>query len=100
MSGGSFGHIYLASHLDEIIDRHRHLYRMLETLKREHPDSEATRDTEQLVAALEALDEAVRIGVARLAPVWRAVEWEHSGDTTDVQTREAVEAYERKDGAK
>lgn len=100
MSGGSFNYLCWCDDLRSIIEKRSYLDEMLETLQREHPGSEATRNTEQLVAALEALDEAVRVGVARLAPVWRAVEWQHSGDTTDVQTREAVEAYERKDGAK
>lgn len=99
MSGGSFNYLYcLAYDLRGIVERRETLTEMLEALRHEYPDSKATRDTEQLVAALDALDEAVRLGAERLAPVWRAVEWEHSGDTAEEDTLAAIEAYERREG--
>lgn len=90
MSGGSYN--YLFAQVGDVRGLGRQwfdLRAMRDRLLELYPLDHATRDTFELVAAIE---NAVERSVA-LADVWRAVEWCDSCDSTIEKVDQAIAAY-------
>lgn len=90
MSGGSFNYLYRAEGLVALITSKRDdLQEMADALDCFDYAADAAIETRELLAHLDAAD-ASR---ARLAGVWKAVEWYRSCDWDDDKVRKALAEY-------
>lgn len=95
MSGGSYN--YLATtcrdDLGELLTRRADLQRMADRLAGLGYAKDAALETESLILVLRQIEIRVEARVARLADVWRAVEWWDSGDYGEDAVRGALAEY-------
>jgi hypothetical protein len=79
MSGGSFDYLGLSSDLDDLLAKIPQLERMRDELAARGA-RDAALETGHLLATLAQWEVLARIACERLSPVWKAVEWNASGD--------------------
>ncbi|MER5882706.1 hypothetical protein ABT160_02640 [Streptomyces sp. NPDC001941] len=93
MSGGSFSLLYLARDLEELVKRRSDLADMAETLARLGYADDVARETQQLLALLDAWEAEAEARVKALRGVWKAVEWWHSDDWNEGHVHDALTGY-------
>lgn len=94
MSGGSYNYLCYAS-IDELLNKHgQDLDDMVQGLSAVGA-TDAARETESLRLILRHFEVRMQARLDRLSPVWKALEWWHSGDTSEKQFEEALADYRR-----
>ena len=92
MSGGSYNYLCYAS-IDELITKHgQDLDDMVQALVAVGAQ-DAARETESLRLILRHFEVRMQARLDRLSPVWKAVEWCHSGDTGPDGIDDALAQY-------
>ena len=94
MSGGSYDYLY--ARFDDVIgelDQHTHLIAMRDRLVGLGYAEDAARETDEVLLMLLQLQALLKTRHARLAPVWRAVEWWDSCDSGEDEVKKALERY-------
>lgn len=96
MSGGSFDYLFDASTAD-LFDGNRRdsLHEMVAELRRLGHD-EAAQATESLLSIIEVAHTEVETKAGKLRAIWKAAEWNRSGDWDEGDVAQAVEAYRKK----
>jgi hypothetical protein len=81
MSGGSFDYLCYADDLDDLLSKRGELDRMREALEGYGDRGRAaTRETYLVEQLLRSWEDMLHVHLARLKPIWKAVEWHHSAD--------------------
>lgn len=93
MSGGSFDYLYRAEGLSGLLAQRHHLKDMADTLARLGYAADAATETHALLANIDAADVHADAALARLARIWKAVEWWKSYDSDEDDVREALAVY-------
>ena len=99
MSGGSFNYLcYVEDHFgaDEIFKRDSDLEDMkkaLTALVNAGCSSTSLRDTRLLIECMAEMRKELTMRLKQLSPVWKAVEWERSGDWGMDRVVEAMNQY-------
>ena len=92
MSGGSFDYLCYAD-LDDLFNRLGQIEEMAEAIAA-YPDGEAASiDTHEIVAFIHTARRRIEARRRRLEPVWKAVEWHHSGDYGPDAVDRGLKAY-------
>lgn len=93
MSGGSLNYLYvrepwdLFSRIDDIEKVEREL------IHRNYPD--IAKDVRRLIEYVQTAENRIGILAAQLRDVFKAVEWNLSGDTSDKTLKEELEKYRK-----
>lgn len=93
MSGGSFNYLCHVEDAEELMQRESDLSEMADTLSGYSNGDAAARETEEILAYIRTARRRIEVRAKRLSEVWRAVEWERSGDSLRVSTLEKLDAY-------
>ena len=99
MSGGSYDylcHAYSVNGVGGLAEHRSQLEAMAERLSGLGYAEDAARETCALLAALRHIENMLHITANRLEPVWRAVEWWDSCDSSEDQVKGALEKYRQK----
>lgn len=91
MSGGSFNYLYRAT-TDELLNRLYDLEDMADALAHDG-FVDAAKETYGVLYDCRAFEARMEAHTQRLAPVWKAVEWERSGDWGHDQVAVVVNRY-------
>lgn len=96
MSGGSFNYLCMVLDVhgtEELFRREVDLAEMAYTLHQISGTSAAWRDTKQVIERLASIRRELDAIVKPLEPVWKAVEWERSGDWGMDRVVELISVY-------
>lgn len=91
MSGGSFDYLYTQP-AEELLNSTQTLTAMARQLE-DIGASDVAMATEQIVAYVEHARRQIEARADLIRPVWKAVEWECSGDTSRENTEKVLAAY-------
>jgi len=92
MSGGSYNYLCFADPSDLLQKHSQDLREMVEGLSAAGAD-DAARETETIIVILDHFRNRMQARVDRVSPVWKALEWWHSGDWSEKQFRETLAEY-------
>lgn len=92
MSGGSFHYLYQADPAVMLESRREDLANMVSALT-ELGAQDAARETETILLILTHFETRMEARIARLAPVWKAVEWYRSADSSIEAVTKALAKY-------
>ena len=93
MSGGSHEYLYMRD-LDELIGSHQSsLEQMIKDLENLGYAKDAASEAYQLLLTLRQTENRVDTIMKRLSPIFKAVEWHKSGDSTDGAIHRALREY-------
>lgn len=93
MSGGSFNYLCSVDDAGTLMGRVSDLEAMANALSSYPNGDAAARETEDILAYIATTTRRIEARIKRLYPVWRAVEWEHSCDTSRSDTLKVLDAY-------
>lgn len=98
MSGGSYNYLCYAQTLEDLLDPQHNrlgdLYGMTNSL-RQRGLTDAVEEAELILQAVETARMRVNIRLQRLTGLFKAVEWNESGDSGPERVAEAYENYKR-----
>lgn len=93
MSGGSFDYLYHKEPA-QLFDNIEHIENMVQALtNRGYTD--AAKETEGVLLILRHFQARMEARLERLQPVWKAVEWNTSGDVTKATVDLAIKNYRK-----
>lgn len=92
MSGGSYNYLCFAEPSDLLQKHSQDLRDMVEALSAAGA-SDAAKETETIIAILNHFRDRLQARVDRVSPVWKAIEWWHSGDWSEAQFQETLAEY-------
>lgn len=92
MSGGSFNYLCFADATD-LLSKHRPDLADMAANLTNRGYKDAALETERLIAYVDHAERQITARMERLQKVWKAVEWNCSGDSGPEEVREAVEEY-------
>jgi len=92
MSGGSYNYLCFAEPSDLLEKHSQDLREMVEALSAAGA-SDAAKETETIITILNHFKDRLQARIDRVSPVWKAVEWWHSGDWSEAQFRESLAEY-------
>ena len=92
MSGGSYNYLCYADPSDLLQKHGQDLRDMVSSLSAAGA-SDASKETETIIAILDHFRDRMQARVDRISGVWRAMEWWHSGDISEEQFKEALAEY-------
>lgn len=95
MSGGSYNYLCFMEP-DQISQHYADLAAMRDALADDYPD--AAKETETVRLIWNQFEVLMRARLDRLSPVWKAVEWTHSGDTGPDAIKDAIAEYRKASG--
>lgn len=93
MSGGSYDYLFQAFDLDDLLKKQYQLSEMADRLASFGYARDASLETHELLIILRQFEARTAVRLARLARVWKAVEWLDSGDGSEDAVREALASY-------
>ena len=92
MSGGSYDYLCYKDASD-LFDYENQIRSMSDRLAELGYAEDAAKETEELILILRQFQNRVNARLERLQPVWRAVEWWDSGDSSEVGVKRALSEY-------
>lgn len=96
MSGGSHNYICHCE-AQELIGREEDLREMSDDLAALGYCKDAAAETEEILILVRQFENRINTRLERLSPVWRALEWWHSGDIGEDSFKEAIEKFREHD---
>lgn len=93
MSGGSYDYLCYVNELNDLMDKAGPLEQMADRLAGLGYAEDAARETQELLVQLRQWQVRAQVRMRRLSPVWKAVEWWDSADSSEGAVREALAAY-------
>lgn len=93
MSGGSYDYLGTVFDLDMLLDKAHQLDAMRDRLAGLGYAKDAAMETEELIRTLRQFQVRIEVGINRLQPVWKAVEWWDSHDWGEDAVKKALEDY-------
>lgn len=93
MSGGSFNYLCHSWDLNDIVGKLGDLEAMSQALAGLGYAQDAARETEELLVILRQWQVQTEVRLHRLTPVWKAMEWWQSCDSSEDGFREALAEY-------
>lgn len=93
MSGGSYDYLCQAYDLGDLIKKQGRLQEMADRLAGIGYATDAAKETEELVVMLRQWQVRASVRLARLADVWKAVEWTDSCDWGEAAIHKALATY-------
>ena len=98
MSGGSYDYLYQAQHIEDLLDPHKNhvnnLRLMVNSLT-QRGMLDAAAEAEYILAEISAAGLRVNVRMQRLHGLFKAVEWNESGDSGPEVVQAALESYRR-----
>lgn len=98
MSGGSYNYLCWARDLEDLNGKRDTLREMADRLAGLGYAQDAAAETEELLVMLQQWEVRATVRAARLAEVWKAVEWWDSCDSGEDDVRGALAAYRGEPG--
>lgn len=94
MSGGSYNYLYMAEAYNLLQEQNKDtLEEMIARIKELDPHSDAAKDAEKILFAINVYENVVASLMERLSPVFKAVEWYDSHDSGIESVYEAFKNY-------
>lgn len=94
MSGGSYNYLCYAD-ISDLMNKHGEDLRNMVSALTDAGATDAAEETETIIAILRHFEVRMNARLARIQPVWKAVEWWHSGDTSRKDFEETIYEYRR-----
>ena len=98
MSGGHYDYLCFAQDLEELLTKGRSLQEMYDRLDGLGYAEDAAAETEEVITILGHAQRRIARRLARLQPVWKAVEWWDSSDWSEDSVRQALAEYREEAG--
>ncbi len=92
MSGGSFDYLCFRDASD-LLASERKVQEMADALAKSGYADDAAKETQALLLEIRAARNRLQASIDRLAPVWKAMEWWGSCDTSEDDFKKALAGY-------
>ncbi|MGW4028236.1 hypothetical protein ACWEFL_02770 [Streptomyces sp. NPDC004838] len=93
MSGGSYNYLCHSWDLDDLLAKRGSLEEISQALAALGYAQDAARETEELLVLLRQWETRAGVRLDRLRPVWKALEWWHSSDSSEDTFKAALATY-------